>query len=67
MKDPIQINEILYLSLMMVLNVIFYVINIIVTSENIRRVKRMEEEQKRTLEPVVTELKNLINSIKQEQ
>ncbi len=67
MKDPIQINGILYLSLMMVLNVIFYVINIIVTSENIRRVKRMEDGQKRTLEPVVTELKNLINSIKQEQ
>lgn len=52
---------------MMVLNVLFYVINIIVTSENISRVKRMEEEQKRTLDPVVTELKNLINSIKQEQ
>lgn len=67
MKDPIQINEILYLSLMMVLNVIFYVINIIVTSENIRRVRRMEEEQKKTLEPLVTELKNLINSIKQGQ
>lgn len=52
---------------MMVLNVIFYVINIIVTSENIRRVRRMEEEQKKTLEPLVTELKNLINSIKQGQ
>ena len=57
-------NAILYLSLMMVLNVIFYVINIVVTSENSRRVKRMEEEQNKTFGPLVDELKNLINTLK---
>lgn len=64
MTEPVHINAILYLSLMMVLNVIFYVINIVVTSENSRRVKRMEEEHNKTFGPLVDELKNLINTLK---
>ena len=57
-------SPIIWLSIMMIANVLFYLVNILITTEGLRRIKRMEEQNEKIITPLVNELKNLVKSLK---
>ncbi len=60
---PITHTPLFYLTLIMVINVIFYIGCIIVGTQVIRRVKRMEDQSNEINQLLINELKNLVKSI----
>lgn len=60
-----QFTPVIWLSIMMVANVLFYLVNILITAEGLRRIKRMEEQNEKIITPLVDELKQLVKNLKQ--
>ena len=60
-----QFTPVILLSIMMVANVLFYLVNILITTEGLRRIKRMEEQNEKIITPLVEELKQLVKNLKQ--
>jgi len=60
-----QFTPVIWLSIMMVANVLFYLVNILITTEGLRRIKRMEEQNEKIITPLVEELKQLVKNLKQ--
>lgn len=58
-------SPVIWLSIMMIANVLFYLVNIIITTEGLRRIKRMEEQNEKIITPLVDELKALVKKLKQ--
>ena len=58
-------SPIIWLSIMMIANVLFYLVNILITTEGLRRIKRMEEQNEKIITPLVEELKQLVKNLKQ--
>lgn len=60
-----QFTPVIGLSIMMIANVLFYLVNIIITAEGLRRIKRIEEQNEKIITPLVDELKQLVKNLKQ--
>lgn len=60
-----QFTPVIWLSIMMIANVLFYLVNILITTEGLRRIKRMEEQNEKIIAPLVDELKQLVKNLKQ--